>query len=259
MIKKGMKIRMKRRKMVGLILFCATVVYLFAFVLSVYQNQRVQLEKEMQETLKYYSQKEEQSVKELSKDMNTLLDEKLDKNDMEQQMHITEGNFERIDKNVSNVTEGMVVLEKNITNLSDLISSVENHFNNLNEKVIHMGQITEVLDNRLYQIEELYSALCEEIINYNAVLSNDITQNKEQLVELQKQLADLNEDITNIEKSISEENIKKDEQIKTLEVKLSQCEARIKDLVENVLYYRFDAESNTLQVYGNQGGEAVNE
>ena len=68
---------MKRRKIIGLALMIGTLVYLFAAILALYQNQRVKIEKGMEEALKAYAQKDGLDIKELSKDFNLLLDEKV--------------------------------------------------------------------------------------------------------------------------------------------------------------------------------------
>ena len=245
---------MKRKKLIGVVLFTATFIYLFAFVLSLYQNQRVQFEKEMSETLKLYSQTESSNVKELSKDMNSLLDEKLDKEDMEQQILQNEGNFARIDKNVTNVTKDMVVLEKNITNLSDLITTVENHFNNLNEKVYKIDNYLNTIDEKIHQMEESYYQIFEEIKVLKTTMESDILLNKKAIQEIQIQLKDINQQFVQLISTIEENDGKHEENIKLLKEQLSQCEEKITKMEENVLYYQFDEESKTLHVYGNQNG-----
>ena len=80
---KKIVLHMKRRKMVGIILVGATFIYFVACLLALYQNQRVTMEKGIEEALKAYSVQESLNIKELSKDFNLQLDEK---------MNIREGN-----------------------------------------------------------------------------------------------------------------------------------------------------------------------
>ena len=49
--------------------------------------------------------------------------------------------------------------------------------------------------------------------------------------------------------------MQQNENIKNLQGELEQCRNRLKDLEENVLYYQYDSETQTLNVYGNRGGQ----
>lgn len=237
-MKKGIEEFMKRRKVVGLILLIATVVYLVASFLALYQNQRVKMEKQIEEALKVYSEKESQSVKELNKDINLLLEEKTDINDFNQEKMNNEGSFARIDKNVSNVTNQITTMDKNITNVKDEIIVMENQINNLNDKVI--------------QIENFYKTFYEEMISMNSALKEEIAQNKDTIIVIKEEIESITDRISEIEKQLEESELRQDEDIKKLQEQLQQFEERMTTVEGNVLYYRFNEESLTLEVYGNK-------
>ena len=136
---------MKRRKITGLILIISTFIYFIACLLALYQNQRVKMEKGIEEALKAYSNQESLNVKELSKDFNLRLDEMVNKEENKNQILKFEGSFERMEKNITNVTDEMAIVEYNINNLDDRLSVVENFYNEL------YVELTEKYD--LYEVE----------------------------------------------------------------------------------------------------------
>lgn len=222
---------MKRRKIVGLILLIGTLVYVLASILAFYRNQRVKMEKGIEEALKAYSDQENLEVKELSKDFNLLLDEKLDVDDMNQQILKYEGSFARIDKNVTNVTDELAVVEYNI--------------NNLNEK--------------MEQIENFYNTLYEEFVNKNTSYEEKITEINSTITNIKGDVEKIENRISEMEKIIAQNDSKQDENVKLLQEQIAACEKRLENLEGNVLYYQYDNESQTLNMYGNQEGEQNNE
>lgn len=213
---------MKRRKIVGLILFIGTLVYLLASILALYQNQRVKMEKGMEEALKAYAEQEGMNIKELNKDLNLLLDEKVDVQDMNQQILKYEGSFARMEKSVTNVTDEMAVVEYNI--------------NNLNE--------------RMYQVESYYDSLYEEVVNINTGFEEKVTEINNTIESVKEDMEGIKAEISEIKNLISESDSKQNGNITLLQEQITLCEDRLKMLEDNVLYYQFDNESQTLKVYG---------
>ena len=186
---------MKRRKIVGLVLFTATMVYLFASFLALYQNQRVKMEQGIEEALRAYSQKENSEIKELSKDMDLLLEEKADISDLDEQRLIYEGSFAKMEKNVTNVTGEITTIENNVANVINKLADMENQINN--------------------------------IINNMSVIENlqkEVVQNRESLIVMENEINNIKNKIEEIENTIKE---------------------------KNVLLYQYDAQSQTLNLYGN--------
>ena len=58
-----------------------------------------------------------------------------------------------------------------------------------------------------------------------------------------------------MQKIIAENDLQQNENIQKLQEELEQCQNRLKDLEENVLYYQYDDGTKTLNVYGNRGGQ----
>ena len=143
---------MKRRKIVGLVLLIGTICYLLASLLALYQNQRVKMEKGIEEALKAYSDRESLNVKELSKDFNLMLDEKLDISDMNKQIMKYQGSFATMEKNINSITNEMIDVEYNFNHLNERIENMENFYNAFYEEVKNMntsydGKIVEITNH----------------------------------------------------------------------------------------------------------------
>lgn len=248
--KKGNGIFMKRRKIVGLFLLTATVVYLFASFLALYQNQRVKMEKGIEEALKVYSEKESQSVKELNKDVNLLLEEKADINDLKQEKLKNEGSFARIDKNVTNVTNQMNVMGKNISDVANQMIIIEKNITDVKDEIIIMENRINNLNDKVVQMEHYYKTFYEEMINMNSSLKDEVLQNKETIVVIKEEIKSVTDKILEIEKQLAENDLKQEDNIKNLQEQLLQYEERMTAMEEDVLYYRFDEETQTLNIYG---------
>lgn len=218
---------MKRRKVTGLILIISTFIYFIACLLALYQNQRVKMEKGIEEALKTYSNQESLNVKELSKDFNLRLDEMVNKEENKKQILKFEGSFERMEKNFANVTDEMAIVEYNINNLDDRLSVVEN-FNN-----------------------ELYVELTEKYDLYE-VQFNEIQKNT---IEIQNTLEELDLQIIELKKQIQENDSKQNENTEAVQLQLDELRLKVMELFSNALMYQYDADSQTLIVYGDKESE----
>ena len=218
---------MKRRKVTGLILIISTFIYFIACLLALYQNQRVKMEKGIEEALKTYSNQESLNVKELSKDFNLRLDEMVNKEENKNQILKFEGSFERMEKNITNVTDEMAIVEYNINNLDDRLSVVEN-FNN-----------------------ELYVELTKKYDLYE-VQFNEIQKNT---IEIQNTLEELDLQIIELKKQIQENDNKQNKNTEALQLQLDELRLKVVELFSNALMYQYDADSQTLIVYGDKESE----
>lgn len=218
---------MKRRKVTGLILIISTFIYFIACLLALYQNQRVKMEKEIEEALKTYSNQENLNVKELSKDFNLRLDEMVNKEENKKQILKFEGSFERMEKNFTNVTDEMAIVEYNINNLDDRLSVVEN-FNN-----------------------ELYVELTEKYDLYE-IQFNEIQKNT---IEIQNTLEELDLQIIELKKQIQENDNKQNKNTEAVQLQLDELRLKVVELFSNALMYQYDADSQTLIVYGDKESE----
>lgn len=218
---------MKRRKIVGLVLLIGTVSYLLASLLSLYQNQRVKIEKGIEEVIKAYSEAEGIKVKELSKDFNVLLDEKLNISDMNKYVLKYEGSFQRIENNVNQVSNEMASVEYNM----------------------------DALSQRIYDIEIRYNSYLDELINMNI-------SKEEEIFKLTNYIAELEKEIELIEKEIQELQEENDIQqnvgdtvqnnIQIVQQQNEEFKSRITELENNALHFRYDSETQTLNVFGKQ-------
>ncbi len=235
---------MKRRKVIGLTLLITTVVYLFASFLALYQNQRVQMEKGIREALKVYSEKESQSVKELNNDLNILLEEKVDIDDLRKEQLNNEGSFARIEKNVTNVTNDMTTIGKNVSYITNEILSIEKEINNLKDKIT--------------QSDNYYNSLSQNIMDMNVSIKEEIKQNADAVAVIKEEIEIILNRIVELEKKQEEDNLNQESLIISLQEQLEQFEKRMLETEGNVLYYRFDSESGTLNIYGNKELQAEN-
>ena len=220
---------MKRRKIIGLILFTGTLVYLLASLLALYQNQRVVLEKGMEEALKAYAGQEELNIKELDKDFNLMLDEKVDRSVLDSQVVKYEGSFARMEKNITNVTEGMAATEYNVIQLNE----------------------------RINYVTELYQALGDEIINQNLfsqTLYEEIESQNRLYESLQEELEKIRTDISNLEEMILKNASKQEEDVRMLQEQIALYQQRLTDLEGNVLFFQYDEETHTLNMFGKEEG-----
>ena len=218
---------MKRRKIVGLVLLIGTVSYLLASLLSLYQNQRVKIEKGIEAVIKAYSDSEGIKVKELSKDFNVLLDEKLDISDMNKQVLKYEGSFHRIENSVNQVSNEMASVEYNLN----------------------------VLSQRMYEIEQKYNSYLNELMNVNnkneeiiVVLTNHVSALENEIEIIQDEIEKLQEEDNNQHRN--EEAIKND--IQTIQKQCEEFKDCIIELENNALHFRYDSETQTLNVFGKQ-------
>ena len=220
---------MKRRKITGLILIMFTFIYFIACLLALYQNQRVKMEKGIEEALKAYSNQESLNVKELSKDFNLLLDEKVNKEENKNQILKFEGSFERMEKNITNVTDEMSIVEYNLNNLNDRLNVIENFYDEL------YVELTEKYD--LYEVE-----------------FNEINKNT---TEIQNSIEKIELKISELEKQIQENDTKQDKNTEDVQLQLDELKMRVIELISNALLYQYDAETQTLIVYGDNENEAT--
>lgn len=278
---------MKMRRIIGVFLFTATLVYIIASFLALFQNQRVKLEKGMEETLKAYSEQESLNVKELNRDMYSLLGEKADISDLNQQKSENEGSFARIDKDVANVANEISEVENNISGITDTIEATQNKTADITERILSMEnynvdltqKTTEVekqvmnmtdkiitvenqihdLCEKIYRIENLYNDLQKETQKKKQFEVEKEEQNQEKFLEMSRELTEINDKIDILKDSLTEEDLSQGEEIEKILDLLSQYEESIKELAENVLYYQFDENDNTLNIYGHKESEAGNE
>lgn len=242
---------MKRRKVVGLALFTATLVYLVASFLALYQNQRVKLEKGIEEAMKLYSQEEKSEVKELNKNMDLLLNEKADISDLEEQRINYEGSFARMEKNVTNVTNEITSVENYVANIIDKITQMQSQIHNTSDKISEM-------QNQIVSITNENKALLEQIVHienkYTIIenLQKDVTQNKEQIVVMEEAIDHIYEKILLLESSMSEKDMIQDGNLEELKNEFIKYKEIIEEMKENSLFYQYDEETQTLHLYGDK-------
>lgn len=222
---------MKRRKVIGLILITSTFIYFVACLLALYQNQRVKMEKGIEEALKAYSELESLNIKELSRDFGLQLDKKLDVKEGNKQIMKFEGSFERIENNISNVTDDMALVEYNINYLSDRLKEVENFYNELHVE--------------LSEKYDLYEDQFIEISNNTLEIQNNVDKIEEQIATLKEQ--------------IQKNDVKQDKNTEDVQVQLDGLKREFMELLSNALLYEFDAETQTLHVYGDKENEEKGE
>ena len=202
---------MKRRKIVGLTLFIATIVYVTASFLALYQNQRVELEKSMSE--------------------------KADISDLDEQRLSYEDSFAKVEKSVSNVTNEISSVENSVSHLTDTIANLQNHTINSTDKVTNLQNQINTIKNQTLVIENL---------------QNEIVQYRELMTGMGQEIENISEKIMMLENTIAEKNSSQDENMELLQNSLMQWEEKMKELEENILFYSFDEEAQTLKVYGNK-------
>ena len=218
---------MKRRKVIGLVLVIVTFVYFIACLLAFYQNQRVKMEKGIEEALKAYSGQESLDIKELSNDFNLRLDGKLDAEEGKQQILKFEGSFERMEKNITNVTDEMALVETNILNLNERLNVIENSYNEL------FVELTSKYD--------LYEETFLEI--------------EKKTLEMQTDIEEIKNIINEMEKKIEENNSEQEKNTDELQSKLEEINNKLTELIPNLLLYQYDDETQTLHVYGKKEEE----
>ena len=218
---------MKRRKIIGLVLIVVTFVYFVACLLALYQNQRVKMEKGVEEALKAYSNHEGINIKELSEDFNIRLDEKMDANEGRQQILKFEGSFERMEKNIINVNDEMAKVEVNITNLNDRLDIVENFYEEL-----------------YIEITSKYDLYEEQFLTVN--------QNIQEIVNI---IDEIKVSISDLEEKMDQNNMNQDENMKELQSQLDDTINRLAELRINALLYSYDENTQTLHVYGDKEEE----
>lgn len=290
---------MKRRKIVGLALLMGTIVYLLASLLALYQNQRVKMEKGMEEVLKTYSNKEELNMKELSKDFNLMLEEKMDITEGKDMILKFEGSFDKMESNVNQVNDELAEVEYNITSLNERQQITENNIKVIydelvlweeviNEKILkENSKLTEVensvteneknISNLQKSIEECKANQDKDInlINENiSEIKNIMNQNQESHIKdvevIEKIIAEteqvinenqqnyikdvetINNAISVLENVINNMNGATEEETDLLQHSLEELREKVTYLENNVLYYQYDEDSATLNVYGKE-------
>lgn len=292
---------MKRRKIIGLILFSGTLVYLLASLLALYQNQRVVLEKGMEEALKAYAKQDELNVKELNKDFNLMLNEKVDRSVLDSQVVKYEGSFARMEKNITNVTEEMATVEYNINQLNERINNVaefyqslcdeiinqnlfsqtlyeeiesqNQRYETLQEEMISQNQLYETLkeemtsQNQLYEIlkeemasqNQLYETLKEEFDKHSLLSEEERNETRKLILSIQEELEIIGADINSLEEMILKNDSKQEEDVRMLREQIALCQQRLTDLEGNVLFFQYDEETRTLNMFGKEEGGQPNE
>ena len=222
---------MKKRKMAGILLIGITFVYFIACLLALYQNQRVTMEKGIEEALKAYSVQENLNIKELSKDFNLQLDEKMNLKEGNQQILKMNGSFATMEKSIHNVSGDMQKLEYNIINLEERISLTEKYYNELYQ------ELTEKYD--LYE---------QEFIDINQTIT--LIQNKMETIEAE---------ISKLEKQLTQNDDNQNKNLEVVKEDLEKLRTRVVELIKNALLYQYDESSQTLYVYGDEGDETYEE
>ena len=222
---------MKRRKMAGIILIGATFVYFVACLLALYQNQRVTMEKGIEEALKAYSAQENLDIKELSKDFNLQLDEKMNIKEGNQQILKMSGSFATMEKSINNVSGDMAELEYNIINLEERLTLSEHFYN------------------------ELYQELTEKYDIYE----QEFLEISQSTTSIQNKIETMEAEISKLEKQISENDNKQNENLESVQTQLGELKSRVVELIADALLYQYDENSQTLYVYGDKGEDANEE
>lgn len=278
---------MKRRKIIGLILFSGTLVYLLASLLALYQNQRVVLEKGMEEALKAYAKQDELNVKELNKDFNLMLNEKVDRSVLDSQVVKYEGSFARMEKNITNVTEEMATVEYNINQLNERINNVAEFYQSLCDEIINQNLFSQTLyeeiesqnqrygtlqeemisQNQLYETlkeemtsqNQLYETLNEEFDKHSLLSEEERNEARNLILSIQEELEIIGADINNLEEMILKNDSKQEEDVRMLREQIALCQQRLTDLEGNVLFFQYDEETRTLNMFGKEEGGQSNE
>ena len=260
---------MKRRKIIGLILFTGTLVYLLASLLALFQNQRVVLEKGMEEALKAYVKQEELNVKELNKDFNLMLNEKVDKNALDSQVVKYEGSLARMEKNITHVTDDMANVEYNISQLNERVNMVADFYQSLCDEIIQQNllyqtlyeeimsqnQLNETLKEGLNNQNQLYESLYEEVTNHNLHSEEQIAEMDISILSIQKEVEAIKSEISKLEEVILNNDFKQEENVKMLQEQIALCQQRLVDLEGNALFFQYDEETQTLNMFGRDGGQ----
>ena len=142
---------MKRRKIIGLVLILVTFIYFIACLLALYQNQRVKMEKGIEEALKAYSTQEGLNVKELSKDFNLMLEDKMGIEESYHHIQKFEGSFARMEHSITNVTDDIALVEYNMNNLYERVIGVENYYNEL---MVKLEQNFTLMDHQIHRLQQ---------------------------------------------------------------------------------------------------------
>lgn len=268
-------------------MFSGTLVYLLASLLALYQNQRVVLEKGMEEALKAYAKQDELNVKELNKDFNLMLNEKVDRSVLDSQVVKYEGSFARMEKNITNVTEEMATVEYNINQLNERINNVAEFYQSLCDEIINQNLFSQTLyeeiesqnqryetlqeemisQNQLYETlkeemtsqNQLYETLNEEFDKHSLLSEEERNEARNLILSIQEELEIIGADINNLEEMILKNDSKQEEDVRMLREQIALCQQRLTDLEGNVLFFQYDEETRTLNMFGKEEGGQSNE
>ena len=259
---------MKRRKIVGLVLLIGTICYLLASLLALYQNQRVKMEKGIEEALKAYSDRESLNVKELSKDFNLILNEKLDISDMNRYVMKCDGSFATMEKSINSVSNEISVVEYNYNRMNERLDNMEKLYNAFYDEIVNMATTYEasIADNKnsIIEIKKEMEKTQDNILKVETDISDiqtDILKMQTNISDIQTKILDMQTDVSVIKSNMMEiseyltqNERKQQEDVNMLQEQITLCEQRIADLEGNTLYFQYDSESKTLNLFGKEGG-----
>ena len=256
---------MRGRKIISLILTIATLIFMIACLLFYNTSRSYKAEKGIEEALKAYSASmEEAEIKVLTKEINDAVEKKLSEmntQDLTQEdlkelletvireleVHTVEYRDRDITLEEINLIANEVIkkiIEQNI------IPSNEDELAKLEAYKLQLDQLTNIQQDfysKLIRTENTITELQKRISELEKELDSDKigqlekTVNK-QIEELKKADSQLNEKNAALEKIISE-----------LEKKIAGYEEKLANLEGNILFYEYNQDTQTLNVYGKKG------
>ena len=252
---------MTRRKIAGIILATVTILFIIYCLLFLTQNQNRKIEKGVVKVMETYSDNlNDQEVKTLSKELNTLIEEKLKqigKDDFtkDQLKELLELITQEIHNKFENLTQKEVHLIANSV-LKEIIDQGIGYTSEDKEKLeIYKKQIDELTIEIDRELETMIKEFEREISKVETSFNDQTKELENHITLLTNHLTELEKKVSELEKSKNDLEIKLKETIEKTKVHDEQLEGlkeRVKNVEDGALYYHYEEESSTLHVHGKE-------
>lgn len=274
--------KMTRRKIAGIVLAAVTILFIIYCLLFLSQNQNKKIEKGVVKVMETYSENlNDQEVKTLSKDLGSLIDDKLrqiGKDDLtkEQLKELLDMITQEINNKFENLTEKEIHLIANSVLKEIIDQGIGTSKEDQEKLILYKKQIDELtieidreletmikeFEREISKVETVFNEQTKEIEEHITLLTEHITEVEKKVGELEKKEGELEKKVGDLEKEKNE-----------MEKKISELEAKLKEVTETTivhekeleslkermtnaenggLYYRFEEETSTLHLFGKE-------
>ena len=91
--------------------------------------------------------------------------------------------------------------------------------------------------------------------NHNLLSEEQNAEMNTSILSIQKEVEAIKSEISKLEEAILNNDSKQEENVKMLQEQIALCQQRLVDLEGNALFFQYDEKTQTLNMFGRDGGQ----